>query len=177
MVCSNVHKSPLWKCERVFLATVYSQTNRGSGLKRCLFKSIVHSWRRPGFFFFFTLIALWKEVLALQNYYQELNMEGSRTVGAILGAESVTEAWTTQLCFHSFIQGGGRRGRGGMRKQHWINLTALIQMLSSYKWSPLFHLKHLMGSCGDVLVGQKLSSKEVFLNQVSQSVLSWTHMM
>lgn len=138
MACSNVHKSPLWKCERAFLATVHPQTNRGSGLKRCLLKSIVHSWRRPGFFL---LWSCFEKVLALQNYYQELNMEGSRTVWAILGAESVTEAGTSQLCFHSFMQGGGRGGGGGgMRNQQWINLTALIQISTSYHLSPGFYL-------------------------------------
>lgn len=39
------------------------------------------------------------------------------------GAESVTKAMTSQLCFHSFTQGGGR---GGMRKeQQLLNLTGL----------------------------------------------------
>ncbi len=28
MVCSSVHKSPLWRCERGFLPTMHPQTNR-----------------------------------------------------------------------------------------------------------------------------------------------------
>ena len=118
MVCSSVHKSPLWKCERGFLPTTQQQTNRGSAAgERCLLKSITPSWSWilcwvcSLFFcvcvYFCALIELWKSACTSKTITSSWLWKGVGQQELFLGAESVTKAMTSQLCFHSFIQGGG----------------------------------------------------------------------
>lgn len=65
------------------------------------------------------------------------------------GAESITKAMTSQLCFHSFMEGGGgrRRGGGGKRKQQWLNLTGLIQAKVYINYLLGLGRRLQMGSC------------------------------
>lgn len=122
-MCTQQATMKVWKR----LSTCHTATNkqRIRAIKRDPFKSVMKSWKAEAELFFlfniYFFVLFEKKVLTLQNCYQPLNMEG-RTVWAIFGTGSVTKAMTSQLCFHSFIQGGGGRGGRAMwQQQQWLN--------------------------------------------------------
>lgn len=59
------------------------------------------------FVHFCALIALWKSACTSKTITSSWLGKGVGQQELFLGAESVTKAMTSQLCFHSFIQGGG----------------------------------------------------------------------
>ena len=144
------------------LSTDHAPTNkqRIRAMKRDLFKSVMRSWRLAEF---------------LNILYSDSALKSACTSKLLLAAEhgreydsasyfwavSVTKAMTSQLCFHSFMKGGGRgggggegggRGGGGVRKQQWLNLTGLIQAKVYTNYLLSLDISPLMGSCDVVFV-------------------------
>ncbi len=139
--CAQKPSIKVWKR----LSTCHAPTNkqRIRAIKRDLFKSVMRSWTRARFWNIFLLWQCFENCLHFKTITSSWTWKGVDSV-SYFWSESVTKAMTSQLCFHSFMWGGGRGGM--MRKQQLLNSTGLVQ--------GKVYTNYLLGLCRGPLIGK-----------------------